>query len=50
MVTNIVGMFAGGYSMERILDAYPQLTREDVAAALEYASEVIDEEKVIARA
>jgi uncharacterized protein (DUF433 family) len=50
MVTNILGMFAGGYSLERVLAAYPQLTAEDVIAALEYASTVIDEEKVIRRA
>jgi len=50
MVKNILGMFAGGYTVERILQAYPELVREDVSAALEYASRVIDEEKVIARA
>ena len=50
MVKNILGMIAGGYSMERILEAYPELTQEDVAAALDYTSQVIDEEKVIPRA
>jgi uncharacterized protein (DUF433 family) len=50
MVKNILGMVAGGYAIERILAAYPELVREDVQAALEYASRVIDEEKVIARA
>lgn len=49
MVKNILGMLAGGYTVERILQAYPELVREDVGAALEYASRVIDEEKVIAR-
>lgn len=49
MVTNLLGMLAGGYTLERILVAYPELIQEDVAAALEYASRVIDEEKVIAR-
>lgn len=49
MVTNILGMLAGGYSMERILQAYPELAQEDIFAALEYASSVIDEERVIAR-
>jgi uncharacterized protein (DUF433 family) len=33
LVKNILGMFAGGYSTERILEAYPELTREDIAAA-----------------
>lgn len=49
MVRNILGMLAGGYTSERILSAYPELTQEDIAAALEYASQVVDEEKVIAR-
>lgn len=50
MVSNILGMIAGSYTMERILQAYPELTREDIVAALDYASQVIDEEKVIRRA
>jgi uncharacterized protein (DUF433 family) len=50
MVKNILGMVAGGYNMDRILDAYPELTREMVQAALEYAAAVIDEEQVIAHA
>jgi len=47
LVRNILGMMAGGYTVERILEAYPELTREDVEAALAYASRVVDEEKVI---
>lgn len=50
MVRNILGMVAGGYSIERILEAYPELSPEDVRAALEYAASVIDEEQVIRRA
>ena len=49
MVKNILGMIAGGYTIDRILEAYPELGREDVEAALEYAARVIDEEKVISR-
>ena len=49
MVTNILGMMAGGKSADEVLEAYPELTREDVEAALDYASRIIDEEKVIAR-
>ena len=49
MVTNILGMVAGGYTVERIVKAYPELDQEDISAALQYASQVIDEEKVIAR-
>ena len=50
MVKNILGMVAGGYAMDQMLNAYPELTREMVQAALEYAAAVIDEEQVIARA
>jgi uncharacterized protein (DUF433 family) len=50
MVKNIIGMVAGGYTVNRILQAYPELTREMVQVALEYAASVIDEEQVIARA
>ena len=50
MVTNILGMVAGGYTVPQILNAYPELTHQDVTAALEYASQVVDEEKVIPRA
>ena len=50
MVRNILGMVAGGYTVDRILTAYPELTQEMVQAALEYAATVIDEEQVIAHA
>lgn len=46
MVKSILGMVAGGYAMARIIDAYPELTPNDVTAALEYAWKR-DEEKVI---
>lgn len=48
MVRNILGMVAGGYSVEQVLVSYPELQREDVAAALEYAARVVDEDQVIA--
>jgi uncharacterized protein (DUF433 family) len=50
MVTNILGMIAAGYTNQRVVEAYPELTLDDVTAALHYASHVIDEEKVIPRA
>ena len=37
MVRNILGMIAGGYNIERIIEAYPELNREMIQAALEYA-------------
>jgi len=48
MVKNILGMVAGGYGVDRILQAYPELTREMVEAAPHYAATVIDEEKMLA--
>ena len=50
MVKNILGMVAGGHDIAQVVEAYPELTREDVSAALQYATRVIDEEKVISRA
>ncbi|MDF0645871.1 MAG: DUF433 domain-containing protein [Nitrospira sp.] len=50
MVTNILGLVAGGYTRQQIIEAYPEITVEDVTAALEYASHVVDEERVIPRA
>ncbi|MGN6552767.1 MAG: DUF433 domain-containing protein [Verrucomicrobiota bacterium] len=50
MVKNILGMIAGGDSLERIVQAYPELTREDVSAALEYAAEAVAEEQVFSHA
>lgn len=47
MVRNILGMMAGGYTVEKVLSAYPELTEEMVQAALEYAAAVIDEEQVV---
>lgn len=49
MVKNILGMLAGGYTIEKILELYPELTKEDIVAAIDYVTQVIDEEKVILR-
>lgn len=48
MVRNILGMVAGGYTMDRILAAYPSLTGEDVIAALQYAAQIVDEDQIVA--
>lgn len=47
MVRNILGMVAGGYTVERIVESYPELTREDITAALEYAARVVDEDQAV---
>jgi uncharacterized protein (DUF433 family) len=48
MVTNILSQMAGGYSIERIMQGYPELERDDILAALEYAVAVISDEELIA--
>ncbi|MEO8727357.1 MAG: DUF433 domain-containing protein [Acidobacteriaceae bacterium] len=47
MVTNILGMFEGGYNIDDVLADYPTLTREDVVAALQFATELVNETRVI---
>ena len=50
MVKNILGMVAGGYSISRIVQEYPELTLAMVEGALQYAAEIIDEEQVFVNA
>jgi uncharacterized protein (DUF433 family) len=50
MVKNILGMLAGGYTIDRILAAYPELEREDVIAAIDFAANQVDRASVRARA
>lgn len=49
MVRIILGMVAAGYTVERIVQEYPELSPQDVQAALEYAADVIDEGQVLSR-
>jgi uncharacterized protein (DUF433 family) len=49
MAKNILGMIAGGHTTQKVLEAYPELTAEDVREALNYVTRVIDEEKIIPR-
>jgi len=37
-VGTIVGLVAAGYSLDKILEAYPYLEKEDIMAALSYAA------------
>jgi uncharacterized protein (DUF433 family) len=46
-VAFILKLFSSGWTMEGILENYPHLTREGVLAALEYAAEVLEGERVI---
>ena len=47
MVSNILGMLAGDYSIDLIVKSYSELSRLDVISAVEYASRMIDEEKTV---
>jgi len=40
LVSNILGALAGGDSVETVLEDYPTIDREDVAAALEFATQL----------
>ena len=46
-VAVILGSLADGMSAEQILREYPQLSHQDILAALEYAAEVIHQEVII---
>jgi uncharacterized protein (DUF433 family) len=41
-VKTILEYLAAGESVENILEAYPVLKREDISAALQYASAILD--------
>ncbi len=43
----IVELLASGMTEEEILKEYPTLRRDDIRAALEYASRVLQQEEVI---
>ncbi len=47
MVRNILGMVAGGYTIDQVLASYPDLTQEDVNEVLKYAARIVDEDQVI---
>ena len=43
----ILELLAAGYDFERIMEAYPDLKREDIEEAIEYASGVVNGEEVL---
>lgn len=47
LVRTIIGSLADDMSVEEILDAYPQLTPEDVLAALAYVAEVLKDDGLL---
>ena len=46
-VSIIVGSIADGMGVEEVRAAYPQLSAEDIRAALAYAAEVVQREVII---
>lgn len=46
MVSTILGALAGGDSIEIILEDYPSLAREDIQAALTFASQLTQFEDI----
>ena len=42
----IISLFSEGWGFEEVLKNYPQLTKEDIQAALHYASEVLKAEVI----
>lgn len=46
-VEQVLRKLAAEMSVEEILREYPRLTREDVQAALEYASDAVGSEEII---
>ncbi|MFW6151511.1 MAG: DUF433 domain-containing protein [Verrucomicrobiota bacterium] len=47
MVSNILNLLSNGAAIEEVLEAYPQLRREDIYAALSYAESIVKDEEVI---
>ncbi|KPV64777.1 MAG: hypothetical protein AOA65_0844 [Candidatus Bathyarchaeota archaeon BA1] len=42
----ILDFLANGWTVEIILENYPQLRKEDIIAVLKYATEILKEERV----
>ena len=43
----ILELLAAGMSVDDVLEEYPKLTQEDIQAALEYASKILQHEIVV---
>ena len=46
-VSVIIGSIAEGHSVERIIESWPQLTADDIRAALKFAAEAVANADVI---
>lgn len=47
-VEHILKALAGGLKIEELLEEYPELEKEDIQAAILYAAELVNEERVFA--
>jgi len=45
-VATVVGMIAEGMTVEQILEAYPDLQKEDISEALRFAAEAVREREL----
>jgi uncharacterized protein (DUF433 family) len=45
-VATVVGMVAEGMTVEQILEAYPDLEKEDISEALQFAAEAVREREL----
>lgn len=45
-VSMVLGLLASGYSIERVLEAYPYLEHEDILQSLSYAAWQTEEKEV----
>jgi len=45
MISIILEWLEAGKSFEEIMDAYPELSKEDLSATVRYARKIIEEEK-----
>jgi uncharacterized protein (DUF433 family) len=46
-VSVIVGSIAEGFTPERIIDSWPQLTIEDIKAALKFAAKAVSDAEIV---
>ena len=43
----ILGWLSAGWNIEQLLDSYPNITRDDVLAALAYARELVHDDGIL---
>lgn len=47
LVSTLLGALAGGDSFEMLIEDYPGIVREDIVAALEFASKLSDFQELV---